>query len=319
MSDIVPSTEVTRFPRLQFSCEHFAGYLTALLSKIRQDAVCDAIFTGITQHPVIALQATNQQQLTGLQIPFVAPAYLEFHPFIPTELLIAQVNDKNNADPKLDNGWDEFTTAWASYKNCQRKIYGTIISTLRVGTSMYYARSVPFGVGTLLLRVIRDDNMQMTTRALFALFASLFTLKIKSGESFESFRARGGHGAQIRRAGREGRTPSQRTAAWTAVWRGSLRARVPTVGAREKDTTSLHELSVQNAADCNSGGAPAAARARPAGPRPLPARAPAPPRPHRAAAAARLCPWVVSDSHFRKTATEYDRKPGIKWLGCAAK
>jgi hypothetical protein len=27
---------------------------------------------------------------------------------------------------------------------------------------------------------------------------------------------------------------------------------------------------------------------------------------------------VISDCHFRKTATEYDRKPGIKWLSCTA-
>jgi hypothetical protein len=26
-----------------------------------------------------------------------------------------------------------------------------------------------------------------------------------------------------------------------------------------------------------------------------------------------------SDCHFRKTATEYDRKPGMKWLRCTAK
>ena len=30
-------------------------------------------------------------------------------------------------------------------------------------------------------------------------------------------------------------------------------------------------------------------------------------------------PRVISDCHFRKTATEYDRKPGIKWLSCTAK
>jgi alpha-glucosidase (family GH31 glycosyl hydrolase) len=28
---------------------------------------------------------------------------------------------------------------------------------------------------------------------------------------------------------------------------------------------------------------------------------------------------VISDCHFRKTATEYDRKPGIKWLSGTAK
>ena len=30
-------------------------------------------------------------------------------------------------------------------------------------------------------------------------------------------------------------------------------------------------------------------------------------------------PRVISDCHFRKTATEYDRKTGIKWLSCTAK
>ena len=28
---------------------------------------------------------------------------------------------------------------------------------------------------------------------------------------------------------------------------------------------------------------------------------------------------VISDCHFRKTATEYDRKTGIKWLSCTEK
>jgi hypothetical protein len=28
---------------------------------------------------------------------------------------------------------------------------------------------------------------------------------------------------------------------------------------------------------------------------------------------------VISDCHFRRTATEYDRKPGIKWLRCTEK
>jgi hypothetical protein len=30
-------------------------------------------------------------------------------------------------------------------------------------------------------------------------------------------------------------------------------------------------------------------------------------------------PRVISDYHFRKTVTEYDRKPGIKWMSCTAK
>ena len=33
----------------------------------------------------------------------------------------------------------------------------------------------------------------------------------------------------------------------------------------------------------------------------------------------RLRGRVISDCHFRKTASEYDRKPGIKWLRCTEK
>ena len=36
-------------------------------------------------------------------------------------------------------------------------------------------------------------------------------------------------------------------------------------------------------------------------------------------AAADGAPRAKSDCHFKKTATEYDRKPGIKWLSCTAK
>jgi hypothetical protein len=32
-----------------------------------------------------------------------------------------------------------------------------------------------------------------------------------------------------------------------------------------------------------------------------------------------VVPRDESDCHCRKTATEYDRKPGIKWLRCTAK
>ena len=32
-----------------------------------------------------------------------------------------------------------------------------------------------------------------------------------------------------------------------------------------------------------------------------------------------FAPRVISDCHFRKKATEYDRKPGIKWFSCTEK
>ena len=55
---------------------------------------------------------------------------------------------------------------------------------------MHYARAVPCGAGIRLLMVIREANMQTTTRALFALFQSLLTLKMKDGETFEVYRQR---------------------------------------------------------------------------------------------------------------------------------
>ena len=36
-------------------------------------------------------------------------------------------------------------------------------------------------------------------------------------------------------------------------------------------------------------------------------------------APARTAPRVISNCHFRKTGTEYDGKPGIKWLRCTEK
>lgn len=58
---------------------------------------------------------------------------------------------------------------------------------------MYYDRSVPFGVDTSLLNIIHDDNVLNTvntTRSLFALISSLFTLKTRENESFDTFKLR---------------------------------------------------------------------------------------------------------------------------------
>ena len=190
MSNIVQHTEVSKLPRLQYSREFFADYLTAFLSRIRQDEKCDAVYIGRQKHPLIAVQLANTAQLQGLNIRFIDEATLNFTPFRPTENFVIDVNNKSTTDPKLHNGWDAFLAAYNDYKETQHKIYGIIVATLRVGTSMHYARAVPYGAGIRLLMVIRNANMQTTTRALFALFASLFTLKMKDGESFEVFRQR---------------------------------------------------------------------------------------------------------------------------------
>ena len=55
---------------------------------------------------------------------------------------------------------------------------------------MHYVRSVPHGFGTRLLYNIAYDNQHNTTRALFTLFSSLFTMKFTEGELFEAYKRR---------------------------------------------------------------------------------------------------------------------------------
>ena len=179
--------------RLTFSGEFFADYHTSLVSRIRADDSCEELYTGYLPHPLIELQQRNQQQILDYGIELVAPAVLEHTPFEPTEYFIRAVKraaTASNNDPPLRHLWSAFLTGWKTYKSTQRKIYAIIVATLRVGTSVHYARSVPFGAGMRLLNNILADNQQMTTRALFALFANLFTLKIKDGEAFETYKIR---------------------------------------------------------------------------------------------------------------------------------
>ena len=55
---------------------------------------------------------------------------------------------------------------------------------------MHYARRVRFGAGQHLLTVIREDNRQVTTRSLMALFSALLSLSLKPSETFEQFARR---------------------------------------------------------------------------------------------------------------------------------
>ena len=179
--------------RLTFSRNHYADYHTALLSQFRSDDNCNDVYTGAQKHPLIELQLLNQQQILDYNVHLIAAAVLQSRPFAPTEDFIYAIKlaaaDKK-VDPPLAKLWKEFIAAWKVYKSAQRKIYATIVATLRVGESMHYARSVPYGFGTKLLQNMMEDNRHNTTRALFALFSSLFTLKLKPGESFEVFTRR---------------------------------------------------------------------------------------------------------------------------------
>ena len=187
------STTLNKLPPLQFSRELFADYWTAVVSRVRQDDECDQVYSGIFPHPLISLQQSNQQQILSYNCVLVPEEVLKADPIQPADFLIAAIivaAKELNVDPPLDQHWDVFKQKWPTYKRAQRKIYATIISTLRVGTSMHYARAVAYGAGTRLMNAIYDDNCRNTTRSLFALFASLFTLKAKPGETFDSFKVR---------------------------------------------------------------------------------------------------------------------------------
>ena len=182
-----------RKSRLTFSREFYADYHTALLSQFRSDDECNDVYTGAQKHPLIELQLLNQQQILDYNVHLVAAAVLQSRPFGPTEDFIYAIKVAATAaktDPPLAKLWKEFLAAWKACKSAQRKIYATIVATLRVGESMHYARSVPYGYDTKLLQNIMQDNRHNTTRALFALFSSLFTLKMKPGELFEAFTRR---------------------------------------------------------------------------------------------------------------------------------
>ena len=159
----------------------------------RTDDACNDVYTGAQPHPLIELQLLNQTQILVYNVNLVPEAILCLRPFAPAETFLLDVKKaalRTSTDPPLTKFWAEFLTAWQRYKSAQRKIYVMIVATLHVGTSMHYARSVPYGYGTQLLANILHANRHNTTRALFALFSSLFTLKLKPGETFETFNRR---------------------------------------------------------------------------------------------------------------------------------
>ena len=187
------SASPAKLPPLWFSRELFADYWTALISRVRQDDECDKVYSGVLPHPLSALQLSNQAQILGYNLSLVSDELLESNPFEPAEYLIASIKvaaAASHTDPPLANGWHRFLDVWIVFKRAQRKIYAISVATLRVGESMHYARNVPFGAGTFLLSEIHKDNRRNTTRSLFALLGSLFTLKAKTTETFEMFKRR---------------------------------------------------------------------------------------------------------------------------------
>ena len=178
---------------LWFTRELFTDYWTALISRVRQDETCDQVYSGTLPHPLIRLQKQNQKQILEYKCTLVPEAVLQHNPIEPAEKLVRDVKNAaalRQVDPPLAALWKEFKEFWPKFKTAQRKIYAIAVATLKIGISMHYARTVPFGAGTRLLSVIYSDNRRNTTRSLFALFASLFLLKAKPNETFDGFKLR---------------------------------------------------------------------------------------------------------------------------------
>ena len=184
--------------KLFYNREQFADYWTALLARVRQTDEMDAVYSGFTPHPLIALVDEQADEIRRLRVPFVTAEQLRQNPlestdrFIKAIIVAAVAAGKDRTFPLRRDAsqWKEFTDSWSAYKQIQRKIYGLVVSTLEVGSSISYARSVPYGAGTLLLEHIRQDNQRNSTRALFALLTNLFSLRLKEGETFEKYHRR---------------------------------------------------------------------------------------------------------------------------------
>ena len=193
MSSDNNNSSSSKTPPLWFSRELFADYWTALESRVRQDDDCDRVYSGVMPHPLIKLQHLNRDQILSYNCEIISDAVLTMNPIYPAEMLLTAIVAAAAAAgmvPPLAVYWDEFRTHWPIYQRAQRRIWAIAIATLRVGQSMHYARSCQYGSGTALLSAIYSDNRRNTTRSLFALFGSLFTLQFKDGETFELFKTR---------------------------------------------------------------------------------------------------------------------------------
>ena len=176
--------------RLSLCRENFDDYVVALTAKLRSNIHADRVLSGETLHPLLAFQDQNRDALAALNVPWVPPQALFNDPVTPYVTFIRQITDAllhaQAPVPNID-GLDELQNSQAEFRRAETFIYTTIVNTLRVGKTMHYARQVRFGAGQLLLQNIVNDNRQITTRSLMAIFSALFSLSLGTNESFEQF------------------------------------------------------------------------------------------------------------------------------------
>ena len=178
---------------LEFTRKDFDDFVIALTAKLRLNETADRILSGELRHPLVNFQQRNTAHLQGLNVPFYSPAallqdpagsYVAFLQHLTQALLSAPAPVPDVGDLNvLQEAADKF-------RRGERFIYSTIVSTLKVGDSMHYARQCNFGAGQMLLQTIINDNRQVTTRSLMAVFSALLGLSLRDKETFEQFSRR---------------------------------------------------------------------------------------------------------------------------------
>ena len=162
---------------LVYNREQFDDYLVALMARIRFDDEADRIISGESSHPLLNHQFRHSEALGALRIvPFSAMQLIEdpIGCYVQFTRSIASALSAFPAPEVPDVGdLGLLGDLYTLHRKAQRFIYDVIARTLKVGSSMHYARNVKFGAGLHLLNTIVVDNRQTTTRSLMTIFATL--------------------------------------------------------------------------------------------------------------------------------------------------
>ena len=166
--------------RLTYNRDQFDDYWIALIAKLRINEDADSLISGRSAHPLLSFQRANSAALQLLGALILTNNQLIEDPFGCYERFTLYLTEALHRHPSPVPAIGDLQTLENDYqihRRAQRFIYATILDTLKVGSSMHYARRVQFGAGLHLLNVIRSDNRQVTTRSLMALlFSPIFSL-----------------------------------------------------------------------------------------------------------------------------------------------
>ena len=166
---------------LEFTRNDFDDFIIALTAKLRLNETADRILSGELRHPLVDFQQRNAQSLQGLNVPFYSPTDLLKDPAETYVTFLRQLTQAllNAPAPVPDVGdLNVLQEAANVFRRGERFIYSTIVATLKVGDSMHYVRQCNFGAGQILLQTIINDNRQVTTRSLMAVFSALLGLSL---------------------------------------------------------------------------------------------------------------------------------------------